>query len=79
MHLRKFADKSLRDATGASERVSTPLPLGALDGLTVEFLGRVEHDRGLTAKIDDDEAFAEDLEAGRNAEEIREVLISLIP
>jgi hypothetical protein len=42
VHLGKFGDKAFVDSTGASERVATSLPLSALDGLTVEFLGRVE-------------------------------------
>lgn len=78
VHLGNFGDPTFADATGTSERVSTSLPVSAFTGLTIEYLGRVEQDRGMTAKKDDDEAFAADLEAGRTARHIRDTLLSLI-
>jgi hypothetical protein len=78
VHLGKFGETTFPDATGVSERVSSSLPLSGLSGLAVGFLGRVEGDRGLLPKIDDDEAFAQNLELGRTTQEIREILLSII-
>jgi hypothetical protein len=75
VHLGKFRARPFVDATGASERVSTSLPVSALKSLTVKYLGRVEQDRGTTAQLDDDDVFAEVLEAGRTAKDIRDMLI----
>jgi hypothetical protein len=83
VHLGKFGDLSFTDYTGASERVSTPLPLSALRGLRVEFLGRVNGSRGIQAEKDDDEAFAKDATRDSNgrirtSEEIRDRILSLL-
>lgn len=77
VHLGKLGDGAFSDSTGVAERVSTSPPLSALAELTVEFLGRVGRDRGLTSQ-DDDEAFAQLLEAGRATEVIRNSLLSLL-
>jgi hypothetical protein len=77
VHLGKFGDSGFREATGAAERVSTSLPLSALDGVRVDFLGPVKGERGRT-KHDNDDAFAVHLEAGRSSQDIRDVLLSLL-
>ena len=76
-HLGKFGDKNFSDSTGACERISSALPITALESLTVELLGRVTKDRGMETH-DNDEAYAKELQAGRSEVVIKNNLLSLL-
>lgn len=76
-HLGKLGDSKYSDLTGVCERVSSALPIIALERLTVELLGRVTRDRGIETH-DDDEAYANELQAGRSEAAIKNNLLSLL-
>jgi hypothetical protein len=76
VHLGKFENAS-RDVTGRSERVTESLPLRTIT-VTVDYLGRTNGSRGISAKRDDDEAFAQLLEAARSPLQIREAILAAL-
>jgi len=77
VHLGMLGYINHNESTGASERVSSALPLDILESLTVELLGRVANDRG-TGVHDNDDAYAKELEAGQTTTAIKNNLLSIL-
>jgi len=77
-HLKKLATANATDVTGVCERVARSLPVANLTGLNVELLGYVIERRGITAGVDDLEAVANRVLAGRTADAARSLLLDLV-